>query len=312
MQAAEAGVPTPAPPPFKFDVTNDAIIHNSKLLKKYDYDLEALLNDHQHTSVAFGSEFRPLTQLEPIFGKQDLFPFFAKVHKRGMSYELKEELTEDERMAELEAQLLRGNHLQATQQPEKLKEKVHFDVKCGFAVPVGKLVVPKIKEAMVQPCNLADQFTLTDTGERVNKKRLTHDLSFWITKMNASINKRCDMEKYPGMVYGFCLHRIIHYICALRLKFPNERILISKYDFSDAYRRIAHSARAVAQTILVIENVAYLCLRLSYGGAPNPPTFCCCSEMVNDLSNEIPLMPEWDPETLHSPLQPSVPEARVC
>ena len=116
------------------------------------------------------------------------------------------------------------------------------------------------------------------------------------------------MDKYPGMVYGFCLHRIIHYICVLRLRFPTERILISKYDFSDAYQRIAHSARAVAQTILMIENVAYLCLRLSYGGAPNPPTFCCCSEMVNDLSNELPLMPEWDPEKLHSPLQLSVPD----
>ena len=163
-----------------------------------------------------------------------------------MNYELKEELTEDERMAELEAQLLCGNYLVAAQQQEKLKEKVNIDVKCDFAVPVGKKVVLKIKEAMVQPCNLADQFTLTNTGEKVNKKRLTHDLSFWITEMNALINKRCDMDKYPGMVYGFCLHQIIHYICALRLRFPTKRILISKYNFSNAYRRIAHSARAVA------------------------------------------------------------------
>ena len=62
LRATEAGVPAPAPPPFQFDVTNAAIIHNSKLLKKYNFDLEALLNDHQHTSVAFGSKFRPLEQ----------------------------------------------------------------------------------------------------------------------------------------------------------------------------------------------------------------------------------------------------------
>lgn len=53
-----------------------------------------------------------------------------------MEYKLKEELTEDERMAELEARLLGGNHLAAAQQSEKLKEKVHFDVNCGFVIPV--------------------------------------------------------------------------------------------------------------------------------------------------------------------------------
>ena len=156
---------------------------------------------------------------------------------------------------------------------------------------------------MVQPCNLVDQFTLTDTSKRVNKKQLTHNLLFWITKMNALINKQCDMDKYPGMVYEFCLHQIIHYICALRLRFPTKGILISKYDFSNAYQRIAHSARAVAQNILVIDNIAYLCLRLSYDGAPNPPTFCCFSETVNDLSNKLPLMIQWDLKKLYSPLQ---------
>ena len=42
------------------------------------------------------------------------------------------------------------------------------------------------------------------------------------------------------MVYGFCLSRTIHYIVALRRSFLEERILISKYDFSDAYRRMVH------------------------------------------------------------------------
>ena len=152
-----------------------------------------------------------------------------------MDYKLKEELTDDERMAELEAQLLRGNHLGAKQQPEGLQEKIVFDVEHGFAVPIDKAVVPEIKDAMVQPCNLADQFSLSDSGERIKKKRLTHDLSFWITKLNASINKRTDSSLYPELIYGFCLSRIIHYVCALRSAYPNERILISKFDFSDAY-----------------------------------------------------------------------------
>ena len=73
------------------------------------------------------------------------------------------------------------------------------------------------------------------------------------------------MHAYPAMIYGFCLLRLIHYIVALRLAFPDELILISKYDFSDAYRRIAHSALAAAQTILVVGEIAYIMLCLFWG-----------------------------------------------
>ena len=57
------------------------------------------------------------------------------------------------------------------------------------------------------------------------------------------------MEQYPEMVYGWTMPRIIHFIVALRLAWPLRTIFISKYDYSDAYHRIAHSALAVAQTI---------------------------------------------------------------
>ena len=193
-------------------------------------------------------------------------------------------------MAELKAQLLQGNHQGAKQQLKGLQEEIVFDVEHGFAVPIHKAVVPDIKDEMVQPCNLADHFFLSNSGEKIKKKRLTHDLSFWITKLNASINKRTDSSLYPELIYGFCLSQIIHYVCALRSAYPNEQILISKFDFSDAYRQVAHSLKAAAQTILVIEEIAYICLRLSYGGAPNPSTFCSFLEMVTNLSNKIPLI----------------------
>ena len=37
------------------------------------------------------------------------------------------------------------------------------------------------------------------------------------------------------MVYGFCLSQTIQLIVALWRKFPEERILITKYDFSDVH-----------------------------------------------------------------------------
>ena len=55
-----------------------------------------------------------------------------------MNYKVKENLTEDERMAELEAYMLRGNHQAARRKPEKLKKKLDRDVEYGFAVPINK------------------------------------------------------------------------------------------------------------------------------------------------------------------------------
>jgi hypothetical protein len=78
-----------------------------------------------------------------------------------------------------------------------------------------------------------------------------------------------------------------------------------KYDYSDAYRRVAHSPTAAAQSIIIFAGVAYIALRLTFGGSPNPHTWCSFSEMVTDLSNEIPLCKEWDHEKLRSPAQPS-------
>jgi hypothetical protein len=124
------------------------------------------------------------------------------------------------------------------------------------------------------------------------------------------------------MIYGWCLSRIIHYVVALRREHPNKRIFVAKYDYSDAYRRMNHAASAAAQSIAIFDGVAYIALRLTFGGSPNPPTWCLFSEIVTDLANEISLCKEWNAETLRSPAQPvtpiptpepaDVPIARAC
>jgi hypothetical protein len=94
---------------------------------------------------------------------------------------------------------------------------------------------------------------------------------------------------------GSCLPCIVHFIVALQSQNPKLLIFISKYDYSDAYRRIAHSASAAAQTIAVNGETAFLLLRLTFGGSPNPPTWCMFLELVMDLANEIGQCNEWDP-----------------
>ena len=89
------------------------------------------------------------------------------------------------------------------------------------------------------------------------------------------------------MVYGFCLSLTIHFIVALRRKFPEECILISKYNFSDANRRIAHRASSTIQTILMYGRKVYIYLRLTFGASATPAFFCELSKMVCDFLNEI-------------------------
>jgi hypothetical protein len=139
--------------------------------------------------------------------------------------------------------------------------------------------------------------------------RMTQDLSFSSPSSEepVSINSRINMSAYAEMIYGWCFPRIVHYSLALRNKFPRARILICKYDYSDAYRRIAHSASAAVQTIAVHDGLAFLSLRLTFGGSPNPPTWCLFSEIVTDLANEISQCTEWDPSELSSPVQPIAP-----
>jgi hypothetical protein len=163
---------------------------------------------------------------------------------------------------------------------------------------------------MVEPCGITSQFKLQPDGSRKLADRLTQDLSYSLSSDNASVNSHIKLEDYAEMIYGWCLSQVVHYIVALRSAHPEQKIFISKYDYSDAYQRVHHAASAAVQSIIVIDKVAYIALRLTFGRSPNPPTWCAFSEMVTDLSNELMLCREWEPSILHSPAQQSTPTPR--
>jgi hypothetical protein len=304
---ANANTPAPKAPPVRFELSEEAVRFNTELLKDNGLCMQQLLSQHQDTTLGFGSEFRPRDQLERILGQHPNFPFFSKILADGMDYRFTTELSEDERRAEVSAMLERGNHKSVQEDSEEVGKLLAKDVLHGFSLPVSPEVVPHIKHAMVQPAGVVKQFSLREDGARFQKRRLTQDLSFPLTFPGASVNNRIDMDAYVEMIYGWCLSRIIHFIVALRMAHPSKFIFIVKYDYSDAYRRIAHSPSAAAQSIIVFAGVAYIALRLTFGGSPNPPTWCAFSEMVTDLSNEIPLCNSWDHQTLRSPAQPETP-----
>ncbi len=242
-----------------------------------------------------------------VIGNHPHFSELVNILTKGMPYRYLEEISEEIRAQEVRAMLERGNHKSAEDESQQAQRLLLKDVHHGFSMPVLPEIVSQIHGAMVQPLGLAKQFSIDKDGNRVPKYRLTQDLSFSLTGDNTSVNSRIDMGSYVEMVYGWCINRVVHFMVALREAHPDKKIFISKYDYSDAYRRIAHSASTAAQSISVINEVAYIALHLTFGGAPNPPTWCTFSEMVIDLANEIGSCPTWDPEKLRSPAQSVTP-----
>jgi hypothetical protein len=290
-----------------FSMDEAAAAHNSKLLEEHGFDLGKFLAAHSDTTLNYGSEFRPIEQLARILGQHPNFDELQKILTSGMDYRFTRPLTEETREQELTAITERGNHKSAVNRMVHVAKALNKDVEHGFSLPILPESVPRIDGAMAQPLGMAEQLALSETGARVPKFRLTQDLSFSLTGDKVSVNSRVDMEAYPEMIYGWCLPRIIHYIVALRSQFPDQRIFISKYDYSDAYRRIAHAASAAIQSIALFAGIAFVALRLTFGGSPNPPTWCMFSETVTDLANELLLCTTWEPNDLHNPDQPETP-----
>ena len=300
---------TPGKSPIVFESTPNAAEQNERTLALFDFDLSRLIEKFADTTLGYGSEFRTVDELKPLIGNHPNFLALAQILATGMPYVFTRELDPVTKLTELETLLARGIHKSAKEFPDQVAALLAKDVLHGFTIPIPTRTVRKIPGSAVQPLGLASQWTLDENGNRVLKFRMTQDLSFSShqTGEQMSINSRIDMTAYPEMFYGWCLPRIVHYILALRAKHPKLWILICKYDYSDAYRRIAHSAEAASQTISVHDKLAYLSLRLTFGGSPNPPTWCLFSEIVTDLANEISQCKEWDPVELHSPAQPNVP-----
>jgi hypothetical protein len=276
-----------------FEVSMEAAQHNANLLRHHECNIARFLDGQRGATLDFGSEFRPAQRLRPLLGGHPNFDELEEVITNGMPYRYAVELEEEQRAKEVSAQIKRGNHKLAQANPEQVGMLLAKDVAHGCAMVVPTDLVPLIPGAMVQPTGLAEQWVLDNNGKRKVKHRITQDLTYAETEKEEpnSVNSRIDMKAYPEMICGWCLPRIIHFIVALRLAWPGKSILIAKYNCSNAYGRIAHSAKAVAQTITTLGALAFVCWRLTFGGSPNPPTWCSFSKIVTDLANEIACVP---------------------
>ena len=292
-------IPTPKTTLFSFTMSKAAAINNAKILAQYQYDLSRMIPGHPGSHISYGSEFRPWETLLPLLHKSPHWLDVKDTIKNGARYPLKR-LSPQRRMQDLEEAILRGNHKSATAEPTVLTKLIKKDVDAGFQLPTTIDSLRSIPHAVVAPYGIIKQNTVDNDGNIIPKLRMAHDQTFCFSS-GASVNCRVKKEELSSLIYGDALRRLLHYIHSLRFHHPNTPILIGKYDFASAYRRMTTWGHTAASCCTIHNDIAFISLRLTFGGSPCPFKWCSMSEIITDLANDILSCPDWDPEKIHSP-----------
>ena len=315
VKKVEAAVRTPCEEcrkhPFALDLSQSSLEHNASLLRRAGFCYNTLIKGLPKTAFSPGSEFRHIRLIRDIFSDHPDWKYMEEIITQGGPYHM---ATSDTDSKDAKHMIKRGNHKSSKRQDhaEFIKANYLKEVKAGWMIPLPVAMVPRIKGAMVIPIGCVRQLTVGEKNKTRVKYRVTHDASF-PQLSGVSTNDLCDVDILPECKYGFCLIRILHGIHSMRLKFPAARIVIAKYDFDAAYRRVHVHPDMAVKTITIVEGVAYLLNRVPFGVKPGSFLFSGISEPIFDLTTKLLQDPSWDPtelnnETLQehfSPLDPS-------
>ena len=129
---------------------------------------------------------------------------------------------------------------------------------------------------------------------------MTHDCSF-PGPSGLSINLRINKDLLEPCLYGDALRRILHGAHSMRFHHPSTAIICTKIDEDAAYRQIHTSLQSACSCITVIDDLAYLLLRLPFGSSPAASEFSVVTDIAIDLIMELLHDKSWDPNTILSP-----------
>ena len=90
-------------------------------------------------------------------------------------------------------------------------------------------------------------------------------------------------------------------ISAMRIRWPTKLTLIGKSDLDAAYRRIHTNSKTALTCIAIVDELAFLCLRLPFSTTSAPAEYTTVSEAAIDLGNDILQDESWDTDDLNSP-----------
>jgi hypothetical protein len=182
---------------------------------------------------------------------------------------------------------------------------INEDVERGFALPLPLDIIHHLPNASLAPLGCQEQETIDEHGNRVPKFRMTHDQSF-PGPSGFSVNNRVQKELLPPILYSYVLLRSIHYIINLRSTYPNTKIFLCKVDIDAAFRRCHISHHTAYECLTTYDNLLFMALRLTFGGAPCPAIWGYISETIADLANTLIQNQHWDHHHLFDPLSEQV------
>jgi hypothetical protein len=152
---------------------------------------------------------------------------------------------------------------------------------------------------------LVTQSMIDKCGEMVPKNRLTHNQLFEFSTGTA-VNSRVIPDSLTPCRYGTALHRFIHYVVDVCKAHPTTQNLMTKVDFKAAYQRLHIMSDTAAQAVVLIEDMALVALRMTFGGSPNPSIWSDVFELACDTCNMLSRSNFWNAEdspTFESPHQ---------
>eukprot|EP00956_Cyclotella_meneghiniana_P041032 scaffold212472_cov70-Cyclotella_meneghiniana.AAC.2 len=316
-EISESNTPAPRKSTMEFDFTLAAAKSNALILEQSGNDYETHVRNHeQNTSLAMGSELRPIEQLDKLLSHHPGYPLFRWNTIHGIDYPA-DDLPEETRMKELNDQIEKGNHKSALvkEATAHVDKAMISDIELGYGIPITIDCIRKLKHAEVYPVGLQHQLTIDEHGNIIPKKRISHDLSNKRDK-GLSINQRVKEHLLPSVLYGYTLLRFLHLIHNIRWNNPNKAILMNKIDIEKAYRRFHTTPKIAAKCIALWktkdnDEIGIMLTRLPFGSSPAPAHFSVGSDITCDLANDLTHCPHWNPTELNSPIHLAVPETKL-
>ncbi|GFH53887.1 hypothetical protein CTEN210_10363 [Chaetoceros tenuissimus] len=300
------------PPPFMFENTERAKIFNSKLIEEFDYDLDRLFDAHLYSAVHPGAEFRSSEEVECLLSVHKDWEKLKKIMDEGVDLGVSDERTEQEKLSDFQEAFDKGNSstMKDPEAKKSVKENQFKEVDHGRAIPITLECAAKLKDAGITPLGCAVQWTIDEMGKPQIKRRTTHNLSSqWGS--GKSLNEMVEEDKLEEIYYGPCLKRCSFQIHQMRLNNPLIPILLAKFDIDAAFRRMSVLLRYSPMFLSVLDDTAYLDLRMPFGSNQGPGKFCLVSETVTDVANHLMNNEFFDPKKLKSSFSDSVPRTNV-
>ena len=119
MAAIDAPARVPTAPPFNFNLTEAAAVENFKVLSDNNMDLDKIIRSSAFSPISYGSEFKDSSLLEPIFSKHPHWLKMKNILDNGSSFPL-EEISDQDRLGDLQGAIAKGNHKSASDEREPI------------------------------------------------------------------------------------------------------------------------------------------------------------------------------------------------